>query len=125
MNDSSTRHYPLSKEELSLYLACTLNPERKNAYVLGWCLELPVREDEKARTKTRLEKAAEALFEKHTILRARIGQDDRGGFYKYDSGEKPLLEYETLAGDDPAPADGSYCFGIDITGGRLYRVIIS
>ena len=44
------KQYPLSKEELSLYLACTLNPNRKHAYLLGWSVELPKNTD-KSRIK--------------------------------------------------------------------------
>ena len=125
MSATAEKRYPLSKEETSLYLACTMHPERKNAYVLGWCLELPTEDAEMARTTARLESATKALFAKHRILCARIGQDDSGALYKYDSGEAPVIEYETLSGDAPLPADARYCSGIDLAGGRLYRVVIA
>ena len=121
MSPASAKKYPLSKEETSLYLACTLNPERKNAYILGWCLELPAQTG----TKARLEQATKALFTKHRILCARLGQDENGAFYKYDCGENPLIEYETRSEGEPLRDDADYCTGIDIAGGRLYRVVIA
>ena len=90
--------YPLSKEENSLYLACTLNPERKNAYLLGWSVELP-----KDTERERIEKAVEKLFDRHRIFSARIMTDDQGNLVKFDSEEKPVIEYETSAVDSPAP----------------------
>ncbi|MBE7009306.1 MAG: hypothetical protein E7422_09255, partial [Ruminococcaceae bacterium] len=79
------KRYPLSKEELSLYLACTLNPERKFAYLVGWSVELPAQTD-----LARLERAIRAVFRKHRILNARIGRDENGELCKYDDGAEPV-----------------------------------
>ena len=111
------KDYPLSKEELSLYLACTLNPDRKQAYLLGWSVELP-----KDTEKARIEKAVEKLFARHRILSARIERDANGNLVKYDCEEKPVIEYETSAVD--SPASENYYWDVNLDGGRMYRVLV-
>ncbi len=112
------KEYPLSKEEMSLYLACTLNPGRKKAYLVGWSVELPVDTD-----KTRIENAVIKLFEKHRIFTARIEKDEQGRLYKYDCGEKPVIEYDNAKEDPPSPED--YYPDMDLNGGRMYRIVIA
>ena len=114
--------YPLSKEEMSLYLACTLNSGRKNSYLVGWSMELPVTEEDREDTKKRLAGATEKVFKKHRIFSARIGQDDDGNLFKYDCGEDAVIEYLTTDREAPAPED--YYENIDLNGGRLYRLLI-
>ena len=111
------KYYPLSKEENSLYLACTLNPERKHAYLLGWSVELP-----KDTEKERIEKAVEKLFDRHRIFSARIVSDEQGNLVKYDSEEKPVIEYETSAVDSPSPEN--YFWDVNLDGGCMNRVLI-
>ncbi len=112
-----TEKYPLSKEELSLYLACTLNPDRKNAYLVGWSVELPKDTD-----KNRIEKAVRQAFDRHRILNARIERDEKGRYSKYDCEEEILIEFETSSEESPAPEN--YYTDMKLDGGRLYRVVI-
>ncbi|MBO4375354.1 MAG: amino acid adenylation domain-containing protein [Lachnospiraceae bacterium] len=117
-----SRKYPLSKEEMSLYLACTLNSGRNNAYLVGWSMELPVTGENREDTKKRLSEATGKVFKKHRIFSARIGQDEDGNLWKYDSGEDAVIEYVKTDRDDPAPED--YYENMDLNGGRLYRLLI-
>ncbi|MBR1812263.1 MAG: amino acid adenylation domain-containing protein [Lachnospiraceae bacterium] len=124
MEKTTEKRYPLSKEEMSLYLACTMNPERKNAYVLGWSLKLPVQGEEREQATIRLKGATEAVFARHRILCARFCEDGQGSLYKYDSGETPIIEVETRMEETTPEEDNAYCSGIQLEGGRLYRVIL-
>ncbi|MCR4589918.1 MAG: amino acid adenylation domain-containing protein [Lachnospiraceae bacterium] len=112
-----SKEYLLSKEEKSLYLACALSPDRKNAYLVGWSVTLPAETDKK-----RIEDAVERLFDKHRIFTARIKSDKEGSLYKYDCGEKPVIEYESCDTDDPSAED--YYQDMDLDGGRLYRIVV-
>ena len=111
------KRYPLSKEELSLYLACTLNPERKFAYLVGWSVELPAQTD-----LARLERAIRAVFRKHRILNARIGRDENGELCKYDDGAEPVIERLRAEKSPVTPED--YYWDVELDGGRLYRAVI-
>ncbi|MCR4908713.1 MAG: amino acid adenylation domain-containing protein [Lachnospiraceae bacterium] len=111
------RKYPLSKEELSLYLACTLNPDRKNAYLVGWSVELPADTD-----RDRIKKAVRQVFDRHRILNARIECDEKGRYWKYDSEEEIMIELETSENESPAPED--YYIDMKLDGGKMYRVVI-
>ncbi len=111
------KDYPLSKEEKSLYLACTLSPDRKYPYLVGWSLVLPKETD-----KARVEAAVGKLFDKHKIFTARIESDDQGGLVKYDCEEKPVIEYMDSDHDDPAAEE--YFPDMDLNGRRLYRIVI-
>ncbi len=124
MENRTEKRYPLSKEEMSLYLACTMNPERKNAYVLGWSLKLPVQGEEREQAAIRLKGATEAVFARHRILCARFCEDGQGSLYKYDNGETPIIEVETRMEETTPEEDNAYCSGIKLDGGRLYRVIL-
>ena len=111
------KQYPLSKEEMSLYLACTLNPNRKQAYLVGWSVELPKNTD-----RSRIENAVAKLFARHRILSARITRDSQGNLCKYDSEESPVIEYETSQTDFP-PIE-NYYDNINLDGEKLYRIVI-
>lgn len=111
------KKYPLSKEELSLYLACTLNPNRKNAYLVGWSVELPHATD-----KNRIKKAVKQVFDRHRILNARIECDEKGRYWKYESEEEILIEEKTSTEESPAPE--KYYTDMKLDGGKLYRVVI-
>ncbi|MBQ3923198.1 MAG: amino acid adenylation domain-containing protein, partial [Spirochaetales bacterium] len=111
------KQYPLSKEEMSLYLTCTLNPNRKQAYLVGWSVELPKNTD-----RSRIENAVAKLFARHRILSARITRDSQGNLCKYDSEESPVIEYETSQTDFP-PIE-NYYDNINLDGEKLYRIVI-
>ena len=111
------KQYPLSKEEMSLYLACTLNPNRKQAYLVGWSVELPKNTD-----KSRIENAVAKLFARHRILSARITRNSQGNLCKYDCEESPIIEYEMSQTDVPPIED--YYDNINLDGGKLYRIVI-
>lgn len=100
------KKYMLSKEELSMYLACTLNTKREHAYWLGMSVEFPVDED-----SSHIKTAVEKLFQRHPILNARFCVDENGEYYKYDCGEPVQFneispEESELSMEDHASACG-------------------
>ncbi len=117
------KRYPLSKEDIQLYLACTHTPDRKFAYLVGWSLILPAEESEKERVKERLADAVRKVFKRHRIFSATIIRDrEEGSLWKYDCGREPFIEYMKSDSSDPAPED--YYVDMELDGGRLYRIVI-
>ena len=110
------KKYPLSKEELSLFLACTINP-MKYAYWMGFSVKFPADEDTE-----RIKNAIRKVFERHPILNARYTQDENGEFYKYDCGEPLKLEEITIDTDEPDQYDYYPEYGPEA--GAVYRAIL-